>query len=468
MKINFQKLISILVGLVIIFSTQTKSLAFSSELNKELKGTIILYVGESKAYVNGEEKQIDKLNTGVYPVIINDKTLVPVRFISESFGATVEIKDNEISISLNDKKVLLEIGSTKIIVNGNESTMTVESQILNDRTFIPLRSLSEALGKKLFWDDRGLIIISNNEKVINQEDDTIIETMVSNFIHKGNSYGNNVNYGEIAQEGEWIYYSDDKDKFYKVKTDGSQKTKISDYSAHNINVVNDWIYCSLYNYDDKYSNLGLYKIKTDGSEKIKLSDDNINCINIIGDSIYYINQSDYYKPYKMGIDGGNRWRLNDFPMKCLNVIGSRAYFQNDMNGKLYSMNIDGSDVQKIVDDSSYNLNLNVADGWIFYEAEGGLHGLYKIKTDGTGRQKLDSSQISYINVKDDWIYYGIYKGGIYKIKIDGTGKQKLSDDDQSGIYIIGDLIFYEKRENNTFKSLGIFKMNFDGSNNQKL
>ena len=62
--------------------------------------------------------------------------------------------------------------------------------------------------------------------------------------------------------------------------------------------------------------------------------------------------------------------------------------------------------------------------------------------DGTGRQLLVGAQISYINVVDDWIYYGIYGKGIYKIKTDGTDKTKISDDEPMFINISGDWLYY--------------------------
>lgn len=58
-------------------------------------------------------------------------------------------------------------------------------------------------------------------EVRNYSDDSIVN-------HRGNSTGNIVNTGLVAHQGDWIYYvnpspSDDDDKLYKIRTDGTQR-----------------------------------------------------------------------------------------------------------------------------------------------------------------------------------------------------------------------------------------------------
>ncbi|MCK5744486.1 MAG: copper amine oxidase N-terminal domain-containing protein [Caldisericia bacterium] len=49
-----------------------------------------LWIGKSTAKVNGIEVQIDPNNPEVVPTIINDRTMVPIRFLAESLGCSVE------------------------------------------------------------------------------------------------------------------------------------------------------------------------------------------------------------------------------------------------------------------------------------------------------------------------------------------------------------------------------------------
>ena len=81
-------------------------------------------------------------------------------------------------------------------------------------------------------------------------------------IERGNTVGNLANNGLAAMQGDWIYYYDYYDgfKIYKIRTDGSVRTKVNDDDSGDINVVGDWIYYR--NYDDSGRT---YKICTDGS-----------------------------------------------------------------------------------------------------------------------------------------------------------------------------------------------------------
>ena len=62
-----------------------------SKLDLLNKSSIMLFVGSANALVNGEKTLIDKTNDKVIATIVDSRTLVPVRFIAESFGAEVAV-----------------------------------------------------------------------------------------------------------------------------------------------------------------------------------------------------------------------------------------------------------------------------------------------------------------------------------------------------------------------------------------
>lgn len=132
----------------------------------KLSSAVSLYIGSSTAVAQNLEGLIDESNPKVVPFIENGRTLVPVRFISEKFGAKVDWNSSSktVTINSNDTEVKLVINSNVITVNGEDLELDVSAQIKNDRTFIPLRILSESLGKKVFY-DRGLVIISDFENI---------------------------------------------------------------------------------------------------------------------------------------------------------------------------------------------------------------------------------------------------------------------------------------------------------------
>lgn len=145
----------------------------TAALKEKLDQAIALFIGSSKAYVNNNVKSVDDSNQDVVPVVKDGRTLVPVRFISENFGAKVDWDEAQgmVTVNKDDKVIKMSIGSTQYTVDGKEQTLEVPAQTINERTFIPLRALVEALGKNVFWDDRGLIMISDSDKLFDKDSD---------------------------------------------------------------------------------------------------------------------------------------------------------------------------------------------------------------------------------------------------------------------------------------------------------
>ena len=89
------------------------------------------------------------------PFIIKGRTMVPVRFIGESFGASItwDASTKDITIGLGDLDILLQTNNPIAKVNGKEVKMDVPLMIINGRTFVPLRFISEAFGAKVDYDN---------------------------------------------------------------------------------------------------------------------------------------------------------------------------------------------------------------------------------------------------------------------------------------------------------------------------
>ena len=98
------------------------------------------------------------------PVIINDRTLVPMRKIFETLGCTVDW-DGDIGLvtAKGAKEITLTIGSNKMTVDNETKLIDVPAQLIGDRTFVPARAISEALGCTVDWDnDNRTVIITSN------------------------------------------------------------------------------------------------------------------------------------------------------------------------------------------------------------------------------------------------------------------------------------------------------------------
>lgn len=112
---------------------------------KEIK----FILDENKFYVDGIEKEFD-----VTPYMENDRIYVPVRFITESLGASVEWIDETKKVIIRSEEAIVEliIGSNKIKVNNEEKEIDVVPQIKDNRTMVPVRFVCEYLNCELNYD----------------------------------------------------------------------------------------------------------------------------------------------------------------------------------------------------------------------------------------------------------------------------------------------------------------------------
>ncbi len=147
-----------------------------------LAGSVVLKLDNPKTLIFGNEGTVDPNNAAVFPFTENDRTLVPVRFIAESFGGNVtwEEATQKVGITYGDNVIELTIDDVNMTVNGKTVVLDVPAQVKNDRTMLPLRAVVEALGKTVHWDDRGLIVISHNP-VIGENDAAFVESLLSEF-----------------------------------------------------------------------------------------------------------------------------------------------------------------------------------------------------------------------------------------------------------------------------------------------
>lgn len=106
--------------------------------------------------INGSKTDFD-----VPPQIIEDRTLVPMRKIFETLGAKVNwIGESNTIIAAKDENVIvMNIGSktfsvTNVITAETKNIgLDVPPQVINDRTLVPIRAVSEALDKNVDWDN---------------------------------------------------------------------------------------------------------------------------------------------------------------------------------------------------------------------------------------------------------------------------------------------------------------------------
>ena len=95
-------------------------------------------------------------NQGARPILKNGNTLVPIRVISESLGATVDwnAKEKQINISHEDTNIEMTIANPQVKVNDLVQTIPAPPIIHEGATMLPIRFVAEALDAKVDWNSQ--------------------------------------------------------------------------------------------------------------------------------------------------------------------------------------------------------------------------------------------------------------------------------------------------------------------------
>lgn len=120
-----------------------------------------------------------KLSFDTQPVIKDGVTLVPMRNVFESLGATVgwDPENKIITAYRGDRAMILTVGKRAAVINNEPINLSREPEIVNGRTLVPLRFVSEALGASVTWlNETREIIIKDAPKTpaAGTEDETVI------------------------------------------------------------------------------------------------------------------------------------------------------------------------------------------------------------------------------------------------------------------------------------------------------
>ncbi len=136
-----------------------------------MEKNVVLMLDSPYAVNHGKITFIDSDNHQVMPILEQDRTLVPLRFIAESMGALVQWNGETatVTIHLADDVVGLTIGNSVITVNGEEKMLDIPAKTINNRTVIPLRAVAENLGFSVTWEASGMIIIGENPVSLKDE-----------------------------------------------------------------------------------------------------------------------------------------------------------------------------------------------------------------------------------------------------------------------------------------------------------
>ncbi len=220
-----------------------------------------------KVYVSGNLISFDQP-----PIIKNDRVMIPIRFIAEALGCTVDFAPETGSISItpenyNYTTAIFKVGCDKLLINEyysvkNVITLDAPPEIAGDRTLVPIRAAAEALSCTVEWDNdsrsvlitppgqsgepfisggfrqQGAILngitvvpyIYDDIRYINHHFFADHNSIAHTVIHIYNEQGEEVTYYSIGngstdfsemQGGYYFYYLGREDRYYAIAPDGS-------------------------------------------------------------------------------------------------------------------------------------------------------------------------------------------------------------------------------------------------------
>lgn len=157
-----KKTVSLILAMVMVCAfTLTGCAQGETETNEAMK--IVLQIGNPIMTVNGEGKPIDE--DGTAPVIVNDVTLLPVRAVVEEMGGTVSWNDStrEVTLNYNNGEIKLTIDSLTAQLNGENHTLDTAPSIINGRTMLPIRFIAESFNFDVTWEQSSQTVTITNK-----------------------------------------------------------------------------------------------------------------------------------------------------------------------------------------------------------------------------------------------------------------------------------------------------------------
>ena len=160
---KFRKITALLMAVAIIFSV--------SAVGAQGEKTVLkLQISSPTMTVNGVESEIDP-GRGTVPVVESGRTLVPIRAIIEALGGNVgwDGEKSEVSLTYGEDIIKLVIGSAVASLNGVETTLDVAPKTINDRTMLPIRYIAESFNFIVEWDGSTSTVTITKDKITESE-----------------------------------------------------------------------------------------------------------------------------------------------------------------------------------------------------------------------------------------------------------------------------------------------------------
>lgn len=175
--------------------------------------------------LNGEVLAFD-----VQPQLIDNRTMVPLRKIFEAMGAIVDWNNDTqtVTATKGDEKVVATINSKNVYINGETKTLDVPPMVIDDRTLVPVRFVAEAFGANVDWDEATQTVVigtKQSQPEISLTADAL--TTYKEYSHFGIKYKVPIEWKDPTVNGDNVYYYP-VDGMITVQTTGDINGKLDE------------------------------------------------------------------------------------------------------------------------------------------------------------------------------------------------------------------------------------------------
>lgn len=394
-------------------------------------------------YIDGEALQCE-----INPVNIDGRVLVPMRDIFEALGAEVSwdgegrtvwaSRDGEfICVPVDNNTLSTGVhNSDGVAIWVDKFNLDVPARIINDRTYVPVRAVSETLRANVSWDgEKNRVIINsrkNVEGVVYYSSDSDYQKL---YLVGKNGLGRRKLTEQSVYDLEmydgYVYYLSKDRKFLYRANDTEGETLLIDKSINKIGIDDGYIYYQELDNRSRESGV-LYRYNIYSSQIERLTDNSVQYPVKYRDYIYF-NLHDNNSLYAVNTDGTkvNIMDIGDadeklYPFNCI-FFGDYILIENGAwYGNLTRMNLDGSNVRTFTQTNSLICKKQIPSDRIVYIRPDKGQDLYSISIDGTDERIIHESDPSWIDMEvlaqwDRTVYYkNTMRGEVYRVNLDGS------------------------------------------------
>ncbi len=220
---------------------------------------------------------------------------------------------------------------------------------------------------------------------------------------------------QIMDLSEWFVFGnpDDNNKLYKIKSNGTELTKLSDSKYEGLRPLTNWIY---YIDRQELNNSGrLCRVQYDGTNQQTMTSERVEGFCVTENYVFYILDNNIYR---IQLDGSSKMKLISDNDKIYTLMHYEDYIYYNTNNGIYKIHTNGQDHTCIIDGYYYQFALS--GNKIFYHNDAILYA----DLEGAGERELLTDYLSDMVVEDNMLYYS--KGNyLYKMAIGSQATEKL-------------------------------------------